>query len=59
MELLYKALVIGSLGLYGAAGLFGWEFGSSEKGQIPASVRSSPGGYRSTHFWHTGYFGGK
>ena len=26
---------------------------------IPASVRSSPGGYRSFHFWHSGYQGGK
>ena len=26
---------------------------------IPQSVRSSPGGYRSYHFWHTGYHGGK
>lgn len=26
---------------------------------IPASVRSSPGGYRSFHFWHTGVHGGK
>ncbi|MGZ6141826.1 MAG: hypothetical protein ACXWLM_00750 [Myxococcales bacterium] len=26
---------------------------------IPASVRSSPGGYRSYHFWHSGYQGGK
>jgi hypothetical protein len=26
---------------------------------VPASVRSSPGGYRSYHFWHTGFQGGK
>jgi len=26
---------------------------------IPCSVRSSPGGYRSYHFWHDGYHGGK
>jgi hypothetical protein len=25
----------------------------------PVSVRSSPGGYRSYHFWHTGFHGGK
>ena len=30
-----------------------------ERAQIPASVRSSPGGYRSYHFWHTGFHGGK
>ena len=26
---------------------------------VPASVRSSPGGYRSYHFWHSGFHGGK
>ena len=25
----------------------------------PPSVRSSPGGYRSYHFWHSGFQGGK
>ncbi|HVE87702.1 MAG TPA: hypothetical protein VND93_32815 [Myxococcales bacterium] len=32
---------------------------SSEHAVIPSSVRSSPGGYRSYHFWHTGFHGGK
>ena len=35
------------------------EFGETERTEIPASVRSSPGGYRSYHFWHSGYQGGK
>jgi len=26
---------------------------------LPADVRNSPGGYRSFHFWHSGYHGGK
>lgn len=26
---------------------------------VPASVRTSPGGYRSYHFWHSGLHGGK
>ncbi len=30
-----------------------------EREEIPASVRASPGGYRSYHFWHTGFHGGK
>ena len=34
-------------------------FRSSEHVSIPASVRSSPGGYRSYHFWHSGFQGGK
>ena len=32
---------------------------TAEHAVIPASVRSSPGGYRSYHFWHSGYAGGK
>jgi hypothetical protein len=35
------------------------EFGTPERDEIPASVRASPGGYRSFHFWHSGYHGGK
>ena len=34
-------------------------FPSGEHVVIPASVRSSPGGYRSYHFWHSGFHGGK
>jgi len=30
-----------------------------DREEIPASVRASPGGYRSYHFWHSGYHGGK
>lgn len=32
---------------------------TSAHATAPASVRSSPGGYRSYHFWRTGYRGGK
>ena len=32
---------------------------TSEHDSIPAGVRSSPGGYRAFHFWHSGYQGGK
>ena len=35
------------------------ELSAPERDEIPASVRASPGGYRSYHFWHTGYHGGK
>ena len=37
----------------------GWGFDPAERSQIPASVRQSPGGYRSYHFWHRGLHGGK
>jgi hypothetical protein len=41
------------------AALGGWEWNTPAREHVPASVRSSPGGYRSFHFWHTGYHGGK
>jgi hypothetical protein len=47
------------LAAYLAATVSGWEAGTSRPGVVPASVRTSPGGYRSFHFWHTGYQGGK
>ena len=34
-------------------------FPTTEHATVPASVRSSPGGYRSFHFWHSGFSGGK
>jgi hypothetical protein len=53
--------VIGTLifGGYSALAFSGHEPGSPERDEIPASVRSSPGGYRTYHFWHSGYHGGK
>ena len=44
---------------YAALAYSEYEPGSPERDEIPASVRSSPGGYRSFHFWHSGYHGGK
>ncbi len=43
------------------AELRGFTFTSPDRKHppAPASVRSSPGGYRSYHFWHTGFHGGK
>ncbi len=35
------------------------ELTKEQRDEIPTSVRSSPGGYRSYSFWHTGYHGGK
>jgi len=49
-------------GGYAAAAITDYEYGTPERDQIPASVRNSPGGYRSYHnrtIWHTGYHGGK
>jgi len=44
---------------YGALMFTGWGLSSSRRQQLPPGVRSSPGGYRSFHFWHTGFRGGK
>jgi hypothetical protein len=58
------AVVLGVFSALVAAGYGGLAYTEYEPGapahdEIPASVRSSPGGYRSFHFWHTGYHGGK
>jgi hypothetical protein len=59
MALFYKLFVIAAVGTYAASGLLGWDFGTSERRPLPTSVRQSPGGNRSFHFWHTGFHGGK
>jgi hypothetical protein len=56
---IYLATGIGILGFYSMAAFNGWEFGTQPREVLPADVRSSPGGYRSYHFWHSGYRGGK
>ena len=47
------------LGGYTALAVTQRELTSVDKDEIPGSVRSSPGGYRSYSFWHSGYHGGK
>jgi len=54
--LVYGLLVTGG---YAAVAFTGYEPGTPERDAVPASVRSSPGGYRTFHFWHSGYHGGK
>jgi hypothetical protein len=48
-----------ALGLYGLASYTGWEPQQEPRTHLPADVRTSPGGYRSHHFWYRGYHGGK
>jgi len=52
----FAVLVVGG---YTALGFTQRELSKVEKDEIPGSVRSSPGGYRSYSFWHSGYHGGK
>ena len=59
-----RAIVLGAFSAlvivgYGAIAYSDYEPGTPARDDIPASVRSSPGGYRSFHFWHSGYHGGK
>lgn len=55
----YGAIGVSVLVTYLLAGFFGWHLGDTERDQLPAGVRSSPGGYRAYHLWHSGYQGGK
>lgn len=57
----YFALAFGALVVtgYSALAISGRELVQPPRNDVPASVRSSPGGYRSFHFWHSGYHGGK
>ncbi|HZI17596.1 MAG TPA: hypothetical protein VEY09_03285 [Pyrinomonadaceae bacterium] len=56
---LYLLFGGGLLLLYVAAAVLGWELSTQPRQQLPPDVRNSPGGYRSFHFWHSGYRGGK
>ncbi|HEY1549039.1 MAG TPA: hypothetical protein VGG28_14545 [Kofleriaceae bacterium] len=54
--MIFSGLVVAG---YGGLAYSQRELTAPERDEIPASVRASPGGYRSYHFWHTGYHGGK
>jgi hypothetical protein len=62
-----RSWLVKGYGVFGVAviaaylwqGCSGWEPTRSQRGIVPASVRASPGGYRSFHFWHGGFHGGK
>jgi hypothetical protein len=56
---LYLVLGAALLLLYLAASWLGWELTTAPRQVLPPDVRNSPGGYRSFHFWHSGYHGGK
>ena len=56
---IYAAVAAFSLLGFGVSASRVWEFDQAERQIVPADVRHSPGGYRSFHFWHSGYRGGK
>lgn len=54
MRTAYAIFALALLGLYGVASWRGFELGAGKRGLIPASVRQSPGGYRSFTYWRGG-----
>lgn len=59
LKTLYLIFGLGVILFYGATAFQGWEYGHPKREVLPADVRNSPGGYRSFHFWHSGFHGGK
>ncbi|HTS83331.1 MAG TPA: hypothetical protein VMH40_22230 [Myxococcaceae bacterium] len=55
----YRLWVLATLGLFLWGSATGARMYSAPHQRIDPSVRSSPGGYRSYHFWHSGISGGK
>lgn len=55
----YLGLSAVVLVVFALAGVYGWELHDGTTERAPGSARQSPGGYRSYHFWHSGYNGGK
>ena len=55
----YRVWTVAVVGGFAWAGMTGWRMSSTPHERIDPSVRSSPGGYRSYHFWHSGFSGGK
>lgn len=58
---LYIILAAAALGYYTADAWFGWQYGNPKPTQVPAEARRSPGWSHtgSSHFWYSGYRGGK
>jgi hypothetical protein len=59
MASVYRVWVVAVLALFGWGSLSGRRMLSPALQRVDPSVRSSPGGYRSYHFWHSGFSGGK
>ncbi len=59
MAIFYRIWVVTMVSLFALGSITGARFGGSPHEKIDPSVRSSPGGYRSFHFWHSGFSGGK
>ncbi len=59
LAIAWALVLVAAIAGYVIVARSGWEPSDTEHDSIPVSVRTSPGGYRSFHFWHSGYEGGK
>lgn len=59
MTWFYRAWVVAALSLFAWGSVSGRRILGPAQQRIDPSIRSSPGGYRSYHFWHSGFSGGK
>lgn len=57
--LVARVWVVALVLFYGWASFTGWRLPEGPRERLEPSVRSSPGGYRSHFFWHSGFSGGK
>lgn len=55
----YWLVGVGWLAFLSFEALTGHESNPEPRQTLPGDVRSSFGGFRSFHFWHTGFSGGK
>jgi hypothetical protein len=60
---LYGALAAVIVGFCAIGGLSGWEYGNPKPNIVPPDARRSPGWSHThtgtSHFWYSGYRGGK
>jgi hypothetical protein len=57
-RVIYALLALFALGFWVYANSSAYSAGAPAY-SLPPSVRHSPGGYRSFHFWHSGFHMGK
>jgi hypothetical protein len=59
LYVLVSLICVAIVGGYAWAAATEQELSAQEHDQIPSGMRSTPGGYRTYSYWHSGYHGGK
>jgi len=59
MFAIVTAICVVIVGGYAALAYSQKELGNEDRDEIPSGMRSTPGGYRTYSYWHSGYHGGK